>query len=298
MSSTFDDAESLLSLLTSATSPSVPTVLQRASDFASNAAEAGDPLPVHVLYSFDYSFVVWRSQHLAGYSKLLDPNVKLFGWWWREGVPLENGESGRRYWLCRRCHQQNAESGRRHHFAVENGSGAVIRHLANDHSIDEQGNLPRGRKRRKPSELEGFDPYDPHEQELLNELAGQFDSELFKRLLTRWVVCENIPFRKVDSQCFRDMMIYANSRCKEALPHSSTLREWVIQAYNLHKQTVINELRQAQGLIHLSFDLWTSRNLIALNGVVAHYYTANNDARTLLLALPEHDNEHSGVNIA
>jgi len=71
-----------------------------------------------------------------------------------------------------------------------------------------------------------------------------------------------------------------------------------MKAYSLHKQTVVDELRKAQSLIHLSFDMWTSRNLIALNGIVAHFHAADSSAKTLLLALPEHEDEHSGVNIA
>jgi len=187
---------------------------------------------------------------------------------------------------------------RRHHYAVEKGSGPATRHLREAHGIDEVGELPAGRKRRRPVELAGLNARDPREQELLNELVSSFNAEYFKQLLIRWTVYENIAFRTVDSQQSRDLMTYTNSRCKEALPHSTTLREWVIQTYNDHKQTIIDELRQAQGLIHLSFDLWTSRNLIALNGVVAHYYAADGSAKTLLLALPEHEDEHSGVNIA
>jgi len=44
--------------------------------------------------------------------------------------------------------------------------------------------------------------------------------------------------------------------------------------------------------------MWTSRNCLALNRVVAHYQSADGTARTLLLALLEHEGEHSGVKIA
>jgi len=60
----------------------------------------------------------------------------------------------------------------------------------------------------------------------------------------------------------------------------------------------MDELRKAQGLVHLSFDMWTSRNCLALNGVVAHYQSVDGAAMTLLLALPEHEGEHIGANIA
>jgi len=44
--------------------------------------------------------------------------------------------------------------------------------------------------------------------------------------------------------------------------------------------------------------MWRSRNCLALNGVVAHYQSVDGAAMTLLLALPEHEGEHTGANIA
>lgn len=64
-----DDTESSLS---SVVPSSVPTRLQRVSDFASNIAEAGDVPLEQIKNRWDYSWVDFDGCiHLAGFSKLL-----------------------------------------------------------------------------------------------------------------------------------------------------------------------------------------------------------------------------------
>jgi len=52
------------------------------------------------------------------------------------------------------------------------------------------------------------------------------------------------------------------------------------------------------GQIHLSFDLWTARNLLSLNGIVAHFIDADARKCTFLLGLPQIEGSHTGENIA
>lgn len=117
-------------------------------------------------------------------------------------------------------------------------------------------------------------------------------------MLLYWIIHDNVAFHKINSERFRRLLIYINRRVQSALPSAHQLREWVIKNYYLHKKTVMLELRNSIGLIHISFDLWNSGNLVSLNGIVAYYHTIKGEPRTILLALPEHENEHSGPNIA
>ncbi|KAF4546993.1 Hypothetical protein D9617_74g064550 [Elsinoe fawcettii] len=50
--------------------------------------------------------------------------------------------------------------------------------------------------------------------------------------------------------------------------------------------------------INISFDLWTSRNKLALLGLVAHFVDAGSTPVTTLLALPRQAGRHTGANLA
>lgn len=57
-------------------------------------------------------------------------------------------------------------------------------------------------------------------------------------------------------------------------------------------------LLSCPGLIHLSFDLWTSPNCLALLGMVAHFFDGVDSVLTLPLGIPQLRGPHSGANIA
>jgi hypothetical protein len=53
-----------------------------------------------------------------------------------------------------------------------------------------------------------------------------------------------------------------------------------------------------EGNIHFTFDLWTSSNLLCLNGVFAHYLDAFGKKKKILLSIPSINDSHTGENIA
>jgi hypothetical protein len=57
-------------------------------------------------------------------------------------------------------------------------------------------------------------------------------------------------------------------------------------------------LQESSGMIHLSFDLWTSSNYMSIMAVVAHYCDNAHINRTRLIALRRLRGSHSGENIA
>jgi hypothetical protein len=57
--------------------------------------------------------------------------------------------------------------------------------------------------------------------------------------------------------------------------------------FEARKEKVKNELTRSLSKIHISFDLWTAPNAIAILGVVAHYLTPDLKARSLLIGLKE-----------
>ncbi|KAN0081843.1 Ribonuclease H-like domain containing protein [Elaphomyces granulatus] len=125
---------------------------------------------------------------------------------------------------------------------------------------------------------------------------------VFRALLLGWIVNDNIAFRKVDSKNFQALLIYLEGRLEGNIGSRFSVRRWIMNAYTKHTKVIKAKLAKSQSLIHLSFDLsfdlWTSRSLLSLKGIVVHFVDETFEARTFLLALPQQEGKHTGVNIA
>ncbi|OXV09396.1 hypothetical protein Egran_02841 [Elaphomyces granulatus] len=195
-------------------------------------------------------------------ANLLQKNMQA--WWWAHGFPthLKNNTS-QLFWCCR---------------------NAPPRHLKSSHEIDRSAS-------EEPSGLSTT---------ALASLRNNQDFSLsvFRGLLLGWIVNDNIAFRKVDSKNFQALLVYLEGRLEGKIGSRFSVRRWIMNAYTKHTKVIKAKLAKAQSLIHLSFDLWTSRSLLSLNGIVVHFVDETFEARTFLLALPQQEGEHTGVNIA
>lgn len=255
---------------------------------------------------FDYSWVAW--QLLCGFHKPIVTKTRpmqLNSWVWDFGIPIEDSDTNLRHFLCQTCHLSHKDGrlaqGRRSLYAypVEHGTSGVQKHLLRFHkNILNKRSAPNEAIESPLAKRLKLDANVPEHQELLNIIADEFDPHLFRQHLIRWVVYDNISFHKLEGSRFRSLLVYLNGRCEEHLPKHQTIREWIMEEYKHHKRTVIQALQNARSKIHICFDLWTSRNLLALNGIVAHFLGADYQPRTLLLALPEQKDAHTGDNIA
>lgn len=59
----------------------------------------------------------------------------------------------------------------------------------------------------------------------------------------------------------------------------------------------MEELAEVSGGIHISFDLWTSTNSIAMLGVVVHYLDRSGKGQRKLIGLPRVRGSHGGENL-
>ncbi|TVY74496.1 Zinc finger BED domain-containing protein RICESLEEPER 2 [Fusarium oxysporum f. sp. cubense] len=66
----------------------------------------------------------------------------------------------------------------------------------------------------------------------------------------------------------------------------------------LYKERVKQRIQSAKSRIHISCDLWTSPNSLAILGVVAHYVTEDGQLEHHVLALKDIDSEHDGSHLA
>ena len=78
-------------------------------------------------------------------------------------------------------------------------------------------------------------------------------------------------FRQVNGPVFREFVTYLLPYAGEALPYNILVKLWIIEGYYLYKKAVKRELSTAISKIHISFNLWTSGNLLFFNNIVAHF---------------------------
>ena len=125
--------------------------------------------------------------------------------------------------------------------------------------------------------------------------------ELFRNLLIEWIVDQNVPLAAVDHESFRNLLTVLAVDVDSFLPKSSTtVQKWLIAEFDKKKLGIKQQLHEDSiSKIHLTFDMWTSDNQLALLGIVAHYLDGKkwkNQSR--LLALIELEGSHSGENMA
>ena len=94
-------------------------------------------------------------------------------------------------------------------------------------------------------------------------------------------------------------MLYANNGLEHAgcLPTRNTIRDWIIKDYKGYKGVVTELLKTSQGKVNISFDMWSSKNLLSLCGLVVHFI-ANGKLYQFLLSIPRLIGAHTSVNIA
>jgi hypothetical protein len=228
---------------------------------------------------------------------------KREAWHWNHGFEAQEKNTGSKFWACIYCYRTN-NTPKGFSWMYKDGAGSKgIRGHIKRHGWDEGGSIMARKQQQRETLLNSFRKQagnSTHDSEIYHRLKTSFKKELFLRKLLRWVIHDDIAFDTVDSIWFRDMMLEANDSLADfgCLQTDETIKRSIIDTYKGYKGGVTEELRSAVGKIHISFDLWTSRNQLALCGVVAHFVNADYQMRNFLLSIPEIEGKHSGHNIA
>jgi hypothetical protein len=90
---------------------------------------------------------------------------------------------------------------------------------------------------------------------VVNALAEMFDIHEFRSRLLRWIVFDHIPFKKVESDAFRDLLLFCNPLLAAELPSARTVSRWINSAFNDFQGVVTELFATALGLVHSSFDM-------------------------------------------
>jgi hypothetical protein len=175
-----------------------PTEVQRPDDFDSTATT----ISTDTRYSRDDNLDWTR---LVGYiaTPRLSKRPKSFVWLY--GKRIKKVSNGREYWLCNICHKQRPlavePSG---HIYRSTSTTQAIAHLEVKHHINQNGLITAEPVRNSQRTIDSY-------SELLaerNATITSFSIATFKALLVRLFTSEQLPFHKVESRAFRDLLVY------------------------------------------------------------------------------------------
>jgi hypothetical protein len=209
-----------------------------------------------------------------------------------------NEITGKEEWRCRYCPKTYACSG---------GTGAPSDHLTDPVSKKGHGlpkNSPREAKAKNQqatidAALATAERQNYKRRRLDDRPGGSIKAGALEVLYTRFIVACSLPLRLVECPEFREFLSYLNQDIDTWLPKNhQSIRTWIFRQYNDHKEKTKQFIQVSRSKVHISCDLWTSPNSLAILGVVAHFISADNRLQHRVLALRNIDGEHNGENLA
>ena len=198
-------------------------------------------------------------------------------------------ERKKTFWLCTRCDEK-------HKVALYDAqsTNATQRHMQKQHQISGQDEEEEGSGRIR-------DVLQMQRNAARGAYVTKTKHELFQSLLLEWIVDQDVSLSAVEHESFRNLLTVLASDVDHFLPKSGiTVQGGLLDEFDKRKLEIKERLHEdAISKVHLTFDIWTSDNHLALLGIVAHYLdgkTWRNQSR--LLALKEVKGAHTGENMA
>ena len=233
----------------------------------------------------------------------LTAGAKVSGIWHHGGERrrTDNG-SWDRYWRCGHCTKKKLFKISEH---VGGATSYAVRHLRNKHNIDvgaDEVAIPS-----KPPSLfssattaattavaTGVAQAVHSTAKTAKSLITTLNMTKFRYLLIRWIVMMNICLWVVEHESFREMMVHCCAGLEPYLVQSrKTIRRWILKEFKRQKAVIKDELANARSRIHISADLWTSPNSLAIVGIVVHYLDRNLKVQSVLIGMRRVQGAHN-----
>lgn len=200
---------------------------------------------------------------------------------WKHGIPVKrsNDESHTLYWCCGfpNCHHKPFKA---------TATTSARDHLKTQHHIEEG-----------EATTQALSVIDQQKQGKQQQ-SDQLYTLSFIQVLLRFIVSADLPFRTVTNTYFQRLLTWQNAAIAKEYPSSGNgLKNELLKAYKAKKKDIRALLRSAKSQIHLSFDVWSSPNGYALNGICAHFLAADFTLQTILLGLCYLQYQHTGERI-
>jgi len=201
---------------------------------------------------------------------------------WRFGEDLVRVEDGAEVYYCWTCECEKKQQ----ELPILKGNSSALNHMMS-HGYNREG----VKTERSAHTVLGTTA--------LYTLVTATRLESFKALLIRWIVYCHIAFAMLENENFRDLLACLNKSVADLLPRArATLRKWVMEEYLAQREILKEELAQAISSIHLSFDLWTAPNYIAILSIYGHWISPSGQRMNKLLAFRRVFGKHAGENQA
>jgi len=212
----------------------------------------------------------------------------------KHGWRIEDG-SDHEYWLCKLCHRHWYLKGCL--YRTEKSTSSALDHMRIRHKLTETGLVPLLNIQTKGIRISEALSRNVNSSARTSG-PEDFSSNAFQALLYNWIVTDNVSFRKTESPRFHALLRYLNPRCERLLPSHQTVSRTIGEIYDKQLGVVTEALGAVVTKINFSFDLCTSKNRLALLGLVAHSIDNAGQSKSILLALPRQKGRHTGANIA
>jgi hypothetical protein len=140
----------------------------------------------------------------------------------------------------------------------------------------------------------------PQKRDKMHERDGDsINPDMLEILWIHVIVACHFALRLVEVPQFRAFLLYLNKEIECWLPNShKKVRGWVIRQFRIQKENIKHMIQSARSKIHISCDLWTSSNSLAILGVVAHFITDDGKLQHCVLALKDIIGKNKGENLA
>lgn len=213
---------------------------------------------------------------------------------------------GYKLFRCRLCHERAPKKdGSFNDFRADFGTDTIINHLEKRHSImglrAEKKSLKHAREVEQLGQwLETAEGEGPQvKKRKTTEHEHSLDEATLIELFGEYVVDEDLSVSHSESRTLRNLLYYVNPAVCDLLPYSGgQTKRNLHRSLKLRKTGIIDVLKSAISLVHLTPDGWTSPNGLGILGIVAHFVSKDHGPQHLVIAMKELIGAHSGQNMA
>jgi hypothetical protein len=188
-------------------------------------------------------------------------------------------------------------------YALNGGTRCMKSHLKTIHNISEDSPREERAKKRQLSIEDALATGSANPQkrrclEILDPTNLYINPDQLEVLYIKFLVSCNLSLRLVESPAFRDLLTFLNKDIDIWLPDShNTILTWLLRQFSIQKVEATQRLYSARTLIHLSLDLWTSLNGLAILGIISHYISEEGILEESVLSMKVVEGQHTGENL-
>jgi hypothetical protein len=238
--------------------------------------------PAFIGYSFPYRGRQWKI-----HEKTAHKNGKM-AWIWSVGAEVRESNKPslkNPYWLCLRCWcSQRVE------IKGTTSTSPAIQHMLIEHQLTQTGPIE------KPEAPPQTALQSVERPVSFSNLVTQVSVTAMNQALITWIILAHIALNCVENDAFRAFIQLLNPSLFEYLYHTgASIKVLILRDFAARKERVRQRLSKSKSKIHISFDLWTSSNSLAMLGIVAHYLDESLVSKSLIIAMRELKGDHSGL---